>query len=482
MVQAQPAPSPRGTVFFTWRVGALAAGVAALWLLSGVSWLFGAVAVVANLALLYAVWLDADRTTGAEALEVTRHHDPQLSLGAANRVTLRVRSRSSEPMRLEVRDGPPLEMSPDPPTFRVTLAPGEARELEYSLTPTERGEYRFREAWVRREGRWGLITRQLATPLAGTVRVFPNVLETRKYETLLLRHRLNELGLRASRSIGAGREFSALRDYQPDDEFRAIDWNATSRRVRLTVRQYEVERSRPVIVLLDCGRLMGSPVQGIERASQGDDAPSTALDLSAPASRRAPDIHPELRMTKLDFAVNAALVFSHVALAMGDRVGLLTFSEEIGEFIPPGAGSDHLPRILHALYRVQASRLDSDFAEAYLQVERELRKRSMILLFTDLMDAESNQHTVKYLGMMARRRLCVCVAVGDPEVAEWATRPPVSDEGVYRQAVALATLNDRAIALADLRRRGVHVMDTLPHTLTAEAVNRYLQVKARGLL
>jgi uncharacterized protein (DUF58 family) len=187
-------------------------------------------------------------------------------------------------------------------------------------------------------------------------------------------------------------------------------------------------------------------------------------------------------MTKLDFAVNAALVFSYVALALGDKVGMMTFAEEPGAFLPPHAGSPQLNRILDTLYDVQASVMDTSFVEAYLHLQRHVRKRSLLLFFTDLTDPETARSAVKYMGMLARRNLCVCVAVGDPEVAEWAAAVPESDGEVYRQAVALSTLADRARALSELRRAGVQVVDTLPQTLTAEAVSRYLQVKQAGLL
>ncbi|MBW3623824.1 MAG: DUF58 domain-containing protein, partial [Armatimonadetes bacterium] len=470
------------TVFFTPRVGIMAAGVAVFWLSTGVWPVMQGIAVAANLLLFLLLLYDLDRTAGRDSLAVEREHDPQLSLGTENRITLTVRSLSSVPMHVQLRDGPPVELDPYPEPFDVTLQPGERKEWSYALTPTERGEYRFRDLWVRREGRLGLIVRQWAVPLAETVKVYPNVLETRKYETLVIRGRLNELGLRSGKNLGAGREFASLREYLPDDEFRAIDWNATARRVRLIVRQYEVERSQQVLSVLDCGRLMSAPVMGI--GSLGRWVIGEAEGDAGSLSQRPNDpmTLSSLRMTKLDFGVNAALVSSYVALALGDRVGMMTFAEDAGAYVPPHAGSNQLNRILEELYAVQASTMDTSYVEAYIHLQRYLKKRSLLLFFTDMMDPETARSAVKYMGLLARRHLCVCVAVGDPEVAEWASLVPADEEEVYRQAVALTTLGDRANALTQLRRAGVQVVDTLPQTLTAEAVHRYLQVKQAGLL
>jgi uncharacterized protein (DUF58 family) len=187
-------------------------------------------------------------------------------------------------------------------------------------------------------------------------------------------------------------------------------------------------------------------------------------------------------MTKLDFAINAALVFSYVALAMGDKAGLLTFAEEAGDYLPPNRGSGQLNRILDELYSVQATAMNSSFRDAYLQLQSRLRKRSLLLFFTDLTDPDTAKSAVKYLGLLSRRHLCVCVAIGDPEVAEWAAKTPKDESEIYRQVIALTTLQDRALALSELRRAGVQVVDTLPEALTAEAVNRYLELKTAGRL
>jgi uncharacterized protein (DUF58 family) len=167
---------------------------------------------------------------------------------------------------------------------------------------------------------------------------------------------------------------------------------------------------------------------------------------------------------------------------MGDKAGLLTFAEETEAYLPPNRGTGQLNRILEELYAVQATTMNASFADAYLHLQTYLRKRSLLLFFTDLTDPETAKSAVKYMGLLARRHLCVCVAIGDPEVAEWAAKAPQNDSEAYRQVVALTMLQDRARALAELQRVGVQVMDTLPQNLTAEAVNRYLELKTAGRL
>jgi uncharacterized protein (DUF58 family) len=295
----------------------------------------------------------------------------------------------------------------------------------------------------------GLVARQHCVSREQAVKVYPNLVETAKFTLMARRGRLEMGGIRAARLVGAGREFESLRDYQPDDEYRRIDWKATARRGKLVSRQYEVEKSQNVILVLDVGRTMLSEIDGI---------------------------------AKLDYAVNAALLLAYVATLSDDNVGLLVFDDQVRTWIPPKKGRGQVYRLLDALYNAKANKTEPDYRQALGYVKARWRRRSLMICFTDLWDPDSSQRTISELISLQPRHLVACVTLMDTNVLRRVEAPLAAPQDAYERAVALQVLNDREKASAELKQRGVLVVDTPADKLSAALVNRYLEVKEKMML
>ena len=399
-------------------------------------------------ALALAV-IDALGSRSRDDVEVAREVQEVLSLGVPNRVELTAHNRTGRRLRLLVKDDPPNDFVTPERTRAMTLDPWERRTVSYVTTPRRRGDYQFGDLHVRCLSRLRLAWWQKRLPASEGVRVYPNLQQLREFDALARRGRLDDLGLRAVRSRGEGTEFESLREYVPDDDFRSIDWKATARRGAPISRQYQSERNQTLLVLIDAGRMMAAPAD---------------------------------HMTRVDYAVNAGLMLAHVAERMGDTVGLLTFSDRVKSFVAPARGGMQTERMLEELYALQAELVEPDYRAAVSFLRTRARKRAMVCVFTDLVDADVSAAALSYLSSLRPQHLPMVATIRDAETMELAEDEPSAPEEAYLKAVAGRTLGQRSLALARLRSRGVLVVDAPPDDLAAAVVNRYLTVKRRGLL
>jgi uncharacterized protein (DUF58 family) len=408
--------------------------------------------VAAGYALLVLVLVAVDwRLAGpASQFEATRTHDSKLSLGAENPVQLRVArlpgGHAAAPTPLWVRDEPPEEFIIETRILSGELPARGAWEGLYHLRPLRRGDYTFGNLNLRWQGPLGLIIRQGRQALAAPVRVYPNLLDVRRYDLMLRQNRLQELGLRHARIPGQGTEFERLREYRPDDEYRRINWKATARRHRPITVEYQTERSQNIVTVLDTGRMMQSPVADI---------------------------------AKLDYAVNAVLLLSYVATGLGDKVGMLTFADEVGQYLRPHAGRGQFYRMLELLYRVEADPVEPDYRRALSYLALQQRKRALIVIFTDLSGGASLQALLSHLALLARTSLPLVVTISDPDVHAAAHQTPADSQGVYQRAAAAQLLQERRIALESLERQGVLTLDVPANQLSLAVIDRYLSLKQR---
>ncbi len=400
-----------------------------------------------DLVAVVAIAVDALSLPRAESFRVQRRHERVLSLGAENRIELTLSHTLTAPRHARLRDEPPPLCDYDQREFTLVLQPGQPAQAVYHLTPRYRGEARFEDAFLRVEGRLRLTARDYRLPARAAVPVYPNLLQLREYDLLRHRGRLQLMGFRQLRLRGQGMEFESLREYTPDDEFRRIDWKATARRGKPIVRDYQTERSQNVILLLDAGRTMLAEVEG----------------------RR-----------KFDAVLNAALMLAYVAVQMDDKVGALVFADEVDLFSPPQRGKAQVGKLVDALHDAQPRMVESDYLYAATYLAQRWRKRSLIALFTDLIDPDASRMALHALGTLRRQHLCVVITVADPRLHRWSQQSPDAPHDLYRRAVAIQTLDDRLAATRALERMGVHCIDAEPDALIAALVNHYLQVKTRG--
>jgi uncharacterized protein (DUF58 family) len=406
-------------------------------------------ALLYNGALLVALLLDVALMVRLAPDDCRREVAQELSLGIPNVITLRLVNRAPRAARLLLKDEPPSGFDAQGHLARLDLPPRTEVVHRYHVTPRRRGDYEFAALNLRFLGPFGLIALQRRLPQPRPVRVYPNLIQVREFDLLARRGRLVQAGLRLSRWRGRGTEFESLRDYLPDDDFRRINWKASARRARLTSQEYEAERSQNVLLVLDLGRLMTTEHQG---------------------------------MSKVDYAVNAALMLGYVCASVGDRVGLLLFSSEIEGYLPPGRGKAQVFRLLRELYRAEPKMVEPNYAAAFHYLNLHSRRRTLVVVFTDIVDPMVSQDVVEQLRALFPAHLPLCVTMKDASLAALSVQEPTDAPRAYERAIAIKTLRERDEALAALRNGGVLVLDTRPEDLTVDLVNRYLEVKARALL
>ena len=382
-------------------------------------------------------------------IEVERINDSKLSIGAQNLVTLLLANRSARAVRFTLRDEYPHDIPADTPFHTGAIEPFGLHEATYHLRPLRRGDYQFGDVVLRYESALGSFVRQARYPASAGVKVYPNVLEVRKYDLLARKGLLHEIGLRQTRVYGSGTEFERLREYTPDDEFRRINWKATARRGKPIAAEYETERSQYIVSAIDTGRLMRPPVG---------------------------------ELAKLDYAINTSLLLSYVATLKGDHVGLLTFADEVGAYLGPRRGKGQFYRMLEALYNIQFEPVEADYGRALSYLGLKNKRRSLVVVFTDLVTLDAARPLIVNMARLAQRHLPLCVTISDPNITHFVGQPVRDSQSVYTRAVAEMLLDERQVVLDTLNRSGVLTLDVPADKLTVSVINKYLELKDRGAL
>ncbi len=387
---------------------------------------------------------------GAARISFERRTGLICSLGEPGQVELILENQTRLPRFLSVRDDVPDQFSAEPESFELKLPAKRQAMLVYRFTPKRRGTYRFERVDVLISSRLGFWRRQSSWRLPTEVRVYPDIHQLGRYSMLARRDRLSTIGLRRSRRLGSDNEFERMRDYIEGDDPRHIDWRATARRRKLTCRAFQLNQSQRIIFLIDCGRLMA-----------GD----TGMGLSP-----------------LDHAFNAMLLLAHVALIRGDQVGLLAFSDRVRAFVAPTGGARRIKRLVHSVHNVFPEMVESRYDRAFIELEKRCRKRSLVVLMTNLFDDLNAQLASEYLRNVRGRHLPLAVVLRDHDLFALADGAAPLGLGLYQGAAAASMLSWRERVLVGLRQRGVLTIDAFPEDLTAQLVNRYLDIKARHLL
>lgn len=382
-------------------------------------------------------------------LEVRREVESILSSGLANPVRLELALRGPRPVRGEVRDEVPagVEARGHRQAFALS-AHAPTTTLAYSLHPEARGDLHLGDLHLRLLGPLGLCARQVRVPAARDVKVYPDLTALTR-EALALTLAADAPAERVQRRVAEGREFESLRDYRPGDDYRTVDWKASAKRGRTMVRTYQPERNQPVLLLLDCGRHMAGRVEG----------------------RR-----------KLDHAVDAALRLARVSLDAGDQVGVLAFASEVRSSLPARKGPEHLRLITEALYRAEAALEESDYGRAYDFAFARSSRRTLVVLFTDLVDPDASGTLLSRTLALRPRHLPVVASLLDEDLQRAATQVPAAVQDAYARQAAVRLEEDYQRTALTLRDAGALVVRAPARGFGAAAINTYLHVKARGLL
>ena len=441
----------------TRRLALVVALTAVVWLIAGLTHV-GAVALAVLALLTMIVVFDVLTIPAAWQVEVERHVPATLGIGDEDAGSYVLHSRMRAPLTVRVFDQLPRAVRPpgEQPAANADarpahrLVPGQELRLPIALTGRERGLWPLGPIALRVRSRLGLVQRALRYDPDDSLLVTPSMTGVRRYRLLTLHHRLRDAGVRSVRRRGQGSTFSNLREYVHGDDPRRIDWKATARRHKLISREYTVEQGQTVMIAVDAGRMM------------------TQLAGDLP---------------RFEYALSSATLLADVAVQSRDEVGLLLFDDQVRAFVPASRGADSLERIRRALIPAVATMAEPDYAAAFRVLGERHRKRSLVVLFTDVIDARASQSLIALTSRSAARHLLLVVALRNDQLME-AARPGAdsSVSRLFESAAAEELVLAREDALARMRRAGVSVLDVSPHVMTPAVINRYLEIKARSSL
>jgi uncharacterized protein (DUF58 family) len=401
--------------------------------------------LVYDLTLLTLAIVDAQKVRSSR-VSVSRLPLQRLSIGRDNPIELSVRG-VRYPTQILIRDHYPKNFSVSETILEADLLPRQPQTLSYTIRPDSRGEYPWGDLSLRQLGQWQLAWLGWKVPASQSVAVYPDLLALR---SLTIRLALENTGtLRRIRQLGVGTEFAELKEYNQGDDLRLIDWKATARRNRPFVRVLEPEREQTLIVLLDRGRLMTARVEGLKR---------------------------------FDWGLNATLALALTGLHRGDKVGVGVFDREIVTWIPPARGQQNLSNILEKLTPIQPVLLEPDYVGAIAQVVAGQTRRALVVTITDLVDETASAELLTAMGRLIPRYLPFCVTLRDPKIDAIAHTATETLNGAYSRAVALDVLAQRQVALAQLKRRGVFILDAPANQISDRLIEQYLHLKTRNLL
>jgi uncharacterized protein (DUF58 family) len=381
-------------------------------------------------------------------VEVTRQVRETVSLARPVVVTLEVKNLLSRKVTFALNEGLFEHAEAEGLPVSVEVEAKVVRRATYRLTAMERGEQRLGDHYVRYPSPGGFWIRQVRIPAETKLRVFPDVQAVRHYE-MLARQNRDIMSSRLTKMRGGDTEFERLRDFLPDDEFRRIDWRATARRRKLTVREFQLEKNQNLVFMLDCGRMMTAQWDGL---------------------------------TALDYALNSTLMLSHVAIRRGDQVGLIAFDERVTRIIKPRGGAAASNQIIQATYNLFPSMVESDYEQAFRTLKLHVKKRTLVVFISHAIDEQTARRVQVLARDLLPQHLPLCVLLRDRELESRALGTPRDHEEFCIQAAASEMLMWRDRLHREMQRAGILVLDVLHSQLTGGLVSRYLEVKARGLI
>ena len=438
------------SLFFTSRFYRLLVGVIVLFILSYLfPWVY-LFAAVAFIVFLVFVLLDYIILYSGGGVRATRQLPDRFSNGDQNKVSLLVRNRYPFRVRLRIIDELPTQFQRR--NFSIfLLLKGHGKEtLTYMVRPAERGEYSFHDINTFIKSPLSLVVRRSIESAGKIVKVYPSYFSLRQFELLAWSNSLSESGSRKIRKIGHSLEFEQIREYVTGDDIRSINWKATGRKGgQLMVNSFTDERSQQVYCIIDKGRIMKMPFEG---------------------------------MTLLDHAINATLILSRVALIKQDKAGLVTFAESIGHFLPADRKITQMANILEALYNQETKFLESDYEKLYAHVRARITQRSLIVLFTNFESLSGLERQLPYLRAIARNHLVLVVFFENTELSQLIEMPADSLERLYIKTIAEKFAFEKRAIVKELQQHGIFTILTPPSKLTVNTVNKYLELKARNAI
>lgn len=376
-----------------------------------------------------------------------RHVQSRLNLGDKNDVRLVVKNLIGQPVNFRMHEGFPVEMQERSRIFKGLVLPKQEAIFEYTFIPKERGEFYFGKPFFIISSIFNLVNRKLIIEDEQEVKVYPSVLQMKKYELLVFQQQKTSSGIKKIRRLGNTSEFEQIKNYVQGDEIKTINWKATSRRNELMVNQYQEEKSQHIYCIIDKSRSM---------QVQFDD------------------------LSMLDYAINSTLVFSNIALRKGDKTGLITFSDKIGSQLPADRTGGQMRRIIEELYNQKTHFLEPNYELLYNSLRRTVKTRSLLVLFTNFETEFAMRRALPMLRRINQKHVLVVVFFQNTDLQELAYTVPKTSKDIYQSAVAERMISMKGRIAQELKQNGIQTIVTLPSDLSINTINKYLELKAKG--
>jgi uncharacterized protein (DUF58 family) len=416
--------------------------------------------------VLLAAFLDGRRLPRAAQLSASRSWTNAPTLDSETEIELKIENHGHVILRCRLEDDLPLALTAQPMTQHLTAFPHVPATVRSKIEPQERGDCDVHSLYIAYRSPLGLAESWAVAPLHQRVRVYPALRTGEEQKLFLARSRQIDLQLRQARQRGLGRDFESLREYREGDDLRDICWTATARRGSPITRQYQTERSQPVWIVLDCGRLMRSKIRALQARPVTQDSTAPVLPTHS----------------KLDFACTTAVSLAQLALYSGDRVGLLAYGQGTQQRLLPGRGASHLRQIIESLAQVRAESSEADHLRATAVLSRLQPRRSLILWVTDLAETAMRPEVIDGAVQLLKRHVLLFVAMAQPEVERLAEARPKNVEQMFRATAAQEMAGRREVLLARLHEQGALTLDLNPEALTSTVLNQYLTIKERAMV
>ena len=378
-----------------------------------------------------------------------RETPERLSNGDENPLSIYLENHYDFPVQIQIIDEIPFQFQKRDLMFRTALQSAETQILEYTLRPTKRGEYSFGAVNVYVKSPMRLLKRRYQFSQDKMVVVYPSFLQLRAYELMAISNRLTELGVKKIQKIGQSQEFEQIRQYVQGDDIRNINWKATARRNDLMVNAFQEEKSQNVYCLIDKGRVMQMPFDGL---------------------------------SLLDYAINATLVLSNIAIYKQDKAGIITFSDRMGQVLLADRKAGQMTKILDVLYKQKTRFLETDYEALYVHTKTYIRQRSLFLLFTNFETVTSMRRQLPCFRKLAKDHLLIIVFFENTELRALLDKPVNTTEKIYLKTIAEKYFYEKQQIIKELGQFGIQALLTAPQNLTVNTVNKYLELKSRGMI
>lgn len=385
-----------------------------------------------------------------KGLKANRELPIKLSNSDKNNISILVKNRYPFKIKAKIIEELPVQFQKRDFEFNFKLNQGEGYNFKYQLRPVERGEYYFGKLHIFVTSPLRILIRRYSFHDENQmVKVYPSYIQMKKYEFLAIHNKLYEHGLKKIRRLGHTMEFEHIKNYVPGDDIRTINWKTTAKHGKLMVNQYQDEKSQPVYSLIDTGRMMKMPFDGLKL---------------------------------LDYAINSTLAFSNIVLLKKDKAGLLEFGKKVEHFLPASNVKTRLSLINEVLYNIDTKFTDSDFSYLYAFIKRKISQRSLLILYTNFEHKSSLKKQMIYLKALSKKHLVVAVIFENTELDKLINDKAENLQGVYHKTIAEKFAYDKRLIVKELQLNGIHAILTKPENLTVNVINKYLELKARGRL